>query len=161
MPLQKFKSKLEKVGSWTIVKAPFDAKKLFGSAGYIRVKGTIDNVPFNISLMPMGDGVHCFPVKAKLRKLIGKDKGDSVTVILEKDDTEPELEIPSELKQAFKASKEAKKMFDSYSFSMQREHCRYISEGKKSETRMNRAVATVVKLEKLFFEKAGNHGKKS
>ncbi|MCW3070818.1 MAG: hypothetical protein JWO44_708 [Bacteroidetes bacterium] len=151
--MQKFKSKLEKIGSWTIVKVPFDAKKIFGSAGHTRVKGTIDHVPFSISLMPMGEGVHCFPVKAELRKAIGKNSGDPVSVVLEQDHDKPVVEVPSELTGAFRASKEAKKMFDSYSASMQREHCRYISEGKKKETRENRAVATVLKLEKLYAEK--------
>jgi hypothetical protein len=153
MAVHKFKSKLEKIGSWTIVKVPLDTKKLFGSAGYIRVKGTIDNVELKISLMPMGEGIHCFPVKAELRKTIRKESGDTVNVSIEKDNTQPVLEIPSELKEAFKASKEAKKMFESYSPSMQREHCKYISEGKKKETREDRAVKTVLKLEKLFFEK--------
>jgi hypothetical protein len=152
MSVHKFKSKLEKAGSWTIVRVPFDAKKIFGSAGYIRVIGTIDNVLLNISLMPMGEGIHCFPVKAELRKQIGKELGDPVIVSIEKDNSEPVLEIPNELKQAFKASKEAKKMFDSFSPSMKKEHCRYIAEAKKKETRENRAVNTVLKLEKLASE---------
>jgi len=162
MPVKKFRSKLEKAGSWTIVKVPFDAKRTFGSASHIRVKGMIDDVPFNISLMPMGDGVHCFPVKAELRKAIGKDTGDAVNVILEQDHEKRVFEVPSELTGAFKASKEAKRMFDSYSASMQREHCRYIAEGKKKETRESRAVATVLKLEKLYAEKqaAGTDKKK-
>lgn len=159
MPIQKFKTKLEKAGSWTIVKIPFDAKKIFGSAGHNRVKGTIDNTPLKTSLMPMGDGIHCFPVNADMRKLIGKDVGDKVSVVLEKDNEEQIIEVPVELKQAFKASKEAKKMFDAYSPSMRKEHCRYILEGKKEETRIRRAVATVIKLEKLYLTK--QDGKKS
>ena len=117
------------------------------------MKGTIDNVPFSISLMPMGEGVHCFPVKAELRKAICKESGDPVSVMLEQDHEKPVVKVPVELTGAFKASKEAKKMFESYSASMQREHCRYIAEGKKKETRENRAVATVLKLEKLYAEK--------
>ena len=159
MTLQKFKSKLEKVGSWTILKVPFDAKKKFGSAGHNRVKGSIDGFNFKgVSLMPMGDGVHCMPVKADIRKKIGKDRGDIVSVEMEKDPDKPILEIPVELTKAFRGSKEAKKMFESYSPSMQREHCRYIAEGKKEETRTNRAVATVLKLEKLYLERKNSNG---
>jgi hypothetical protein len=155
MTKQKFKSKLEKAGSWTIVRVPFDAKKEFGSGGYSRIKGTIDNFEFKgLSLMPMGEGVHCFPVKADMRKAIGKDVGDPVTIILEKDNDEPVIDFPGELKEAFKASKEAKKIFDGLSASMRKEYCKYISEGKKKETREKRAVDTVLKLEKIYFEKA-------
>lgn len=100
--------------------------------------------------MPMGKGVHCFPVKLEMRKAMGKNPGDPVSVAIEIDPVKPVLKIPVELKQAFKASKEAKQIFDAYSPSMKREHCRYIAEGKKKETRINRAVATVLKLEKIF-----------
>ncbi len=33
--------------------------------------------------MAMGDGTHKLPVKADIRKAIGKDVGDIVTVVLE------------------------------------------------------------------------------
>jgi hypothetical protein len=154
MAVQKFKSRLEKAGSWTIVKVPFDAKKIFGSAGHTRIMGTLDGLSFKgLSLMPMGEGRHCFPVKAEMRKAIGKDAGDPVTVVLEKDPEKPVVEVPLELKEAFRASKEAKKMFGTYSASMQLEHCRYIAEGKKKETRESRAIATVLRLEKRWSEK--------
>ena len=157
MSKQKFTSKLSKAGSWTIVIVPFDAKKVFGTGGYSRIKGTIEGLPFKgLSLMPMGDGVHCFPVKAEMRKAIRKDAGDSVKVEIEKDTEVPVVEMPVELKEALKASKEAKKMFDSYSPSMKREHFKFIAEGKKKETREKRAVETVLKFEKTYYEKNGN-----
>ena len=151
---KKFTSKLEKAGSWTIVRVPFDAKKEFGSAGYTPVIGSIDGLEFNdITLMPMGGGVHCFPVKAEIRKAIGKEDGDPVKVVLEKNPNPPVAETPAELKEAFKASKAAKKMFGDLSNAMRKEYCKYIAEGKQKETRVKRAVATVLKLEKLYLEK--------
>jgi hypothetical protein len=42
--------------------------------------GAIDDHPFRSSFMAMGDGTHNLPVKAGLRKAIGKDAGDTVTV---------------------------------------------------------------------------------
>ena len=33
--------------------------------------------------MAMGDGQHMLPVKAEVRKAIGKEAGDRVTVVLE------------------------------------------------------------------------------
>lgn len=152
--IYKFKTKLEKAGSWTVVVIPIDAKKNFGTGGYIRIKGTVDLKPFKgMTLMPMGNGNHCLPVNAEFRKSIKKDAGDTVNIVFEKDTDKPVIEIPSELNEAFKASKEAKKLFDSYSPSMKKEHCKYISGGKKIETREKRAVDTVLKLEKLYIEK--------
>jgi hypothetical protein len=153
MSLHKFKSKLKKVGSWTVIVVPIDAKKIFGTGGYVKIKGTVDDLSFKgMTLMPMGDGNHCLPVNAEFRKTIKKDAGDTVTIAFEKDNDKPIIEIPDELKGAFKASKEAKKLFDSSSPSMQKQYCKYISEAKQKETRERRAVDTVLRLEKLYFE---------
>jgi len=47
-----------------------------------RVRGTIDDHAFASSFMAMGDGTHKLPVRADVRKAIGKDEGDSVEVRL-------------------------------------------------------------------------------
>ena len=137
MTQHKFKTKLEKIGSWTIAITPLDVKKVLGVAGHVRVKGKIDTAEFGgISLMPMGNGKHFLTVKAELRKAIKKEAGARVEIVLEKDTAE--LEIPIELKQAFKASPEAKKMFESYSYSTKKIYTSPISESKKKEIRKDK-----------------------
>ena len=67
--LERFQAK----GGWTYAKIPEVLQDKHSPFGWVRVRGSIDNFEIkNYHLMPMGNGNLFLPVKAEIRKKIGK-----------------------------------------------------------------------------------------
>lgn len=134
-------------GGWTYVEIPNATPDKKTPFGWVQVKGTIDGYAIQqYKLMPMGNGRLFLPVKAAIRKVIKKEEGDEVKVQLTPDDSP--VEIPDELLVCLLDAPEAHAFFQTLTDSSKKHYIDWIYEAKRSETRVNRIVTTIERLEK-------------
>lgn len=149
-PLVDKKYLLEKYpgkGGWTYAAIPEISQDKHAPFGWVKVKGSIDNIDIkNYKLMPMGNGKLFLPVKAEIRKKIGKKAGDWVNVVLFADDSP--TEIPEEFIACLMEDSIAYKTFLSYSDGQQKEFIDWIYSAKTDDTKVERIALTLNRLEK-------------
>lgn len=88
--LEKFTGK----GGWTFIKLPGDLIKSGKAFGMMKISGTIDDYSFEGKhLLPMGNGYVFLPVAKPIRKILGKEEGDEVSIKLYRE------EIPNTIPQ--------------------------------------------------------------
>jgi len=119
------------------LRAPFDVEKKFGTKARVPVRGTINGVPFRSSLMPMG-GCHRMVVNKAIRDGAGVKAGDTVVVVMERDQGERTIDPPPQLKKELAKSKSALANWEKQSFTNKKEMARAIMEAKQDETRARR-----------------------
>ena len=108
----------------------------------------------NYKLMPMGNDALFLPVKAAIRKKIGKEAGDMVRVKIYID--EGHFETPEEIQLCLdNESKIVQKNFSRLTEGEQKTWIDWIYEAKKDETKVDRIVCFMKSLEegKRFIEK--------
>jgi len=134
-----FKVKLDGMegSSVAALTPPFNVIEVFGTRARVPVRGTINGFPFRSSLMPMG-GCHRMVVNKTIRGGAGVQAGDTVAVVMERDDEERVVEVPPLLKKALAKSKGAQANWAKLSFTHQKEIARSISEVKQKETQVRR-----------------------
>ena len=141
-------------GGWTYVVIPQVLQSKKTPFGWVRVKGTIDTYELkNYRLMPMGNGQLFLPIKAEIRKKIGKQEGDWVNVVLFADDSP--RDIPEELRLCLMDDPMAYRTFLSYPDGEQRAFIDWIYSARKEETKVERIARTIDKVLKgqKFMEK--------
>lgn len=139
--LEKFPGK----GGWTFARIPEIKPDKHTHFGWVKVKGRIDDyVIRNYRLAPMGNGSLFLPVKAAIRKKIGKEAGDYITVVLEADN-DP-TEIPDELLLCLNDAPLAHRAFLKCTNAEQQRSVDWIYSSRNEETKADRIVRLIDRL---------------
>ncbi len=144
--IKKFGEQGEK-SRWHYIEVPAeianDLKKDYKKS--FRVKGSLDNYKIErTSLLPMGDGDFIIPLKAAIRKALGKRKGAIVLVKLEAD--ERPVKMNSEFLQCLADEPAALEYFNSLPGSHRNYFSKWIDSAKTEDTKANRIGRAVVAL---------------
>jgi len=134
-------------GGGAYVLFPYDVEKEFGTNGRVPVQAMLDGVPETTSLIKYGSPRHMLVVLKAVREKTGKAPGDTIEVVLWKDEVERVLEIPAEFQSRMKKDK-LLPFFEKLSYTHRKEYCRWLTEAKKEETRQTRLVKAIEMLRK-------------
>lgn len=139
--LEKFPGK----GGWTFARVPEIPPDKKAHFGWVKVKGQIDSYELkNYRLMPMGDGTLFLPVRADIRKKIGKKAGDWVLVTLQRDD-DPTT-IPGELLDCLRDEPMAHRAFLKLSDAQQSREIQFIYSSKNDDLKVDRIASLIRRL---------------
>ena len=142
MKKYKFKATIESAGSGACILFPFDVEKEFGTRGQIPVTATFDGVAYTGSMVKYGRPEHMIPILKAIREEIGKGPGDTIDVVIERDESVRTVEIPAEFAALMKREK-LLAAFEKLSYTHRKEYCRWITEAKKEETRKSRLTRAI------------------
>jgi bacteriocin resistance YdeI/OmpD-like protein/uncharacterized protein DUF1905 len=142
----KFKAKIEPADhGHGFVFFPFDTQGEFGTRGQVRVQATFDGVPYAGAMVKYGPPRHMLPVVKSILEQIGKGPGDSVAVVLQRDDSVRTVEVPLDFAKLMK-QEGVLAAFEKLSYTHRKEYCRWITEAKKEQTRQARTLKAVAML---------------
>jgi Domain of unknown function (DUF1905)/Bacteriocin-protection, YdeI or OmpD-Associated len=148
---QSFKAVLQPINigmQVTIVPIPFDVETAFGLKNRVDIKGTLDGLPIQRTILSAGDGTHYIMLNAAMRKALGKGNGDEVFVEIEPDETYKNVEIPDFLRYELEENAVAKAEYALTSPSNRRWMTQYLTDVKSLDAKANRVLKVLEILER-------------
>src|SRR5271167_5282174 len=94
---KRFEATLERMPSrlnWIIIHLPFDAARVWGLRGQIKVKGNVNGFAFRTSLFPTGAGGHLLLINKRMQKGARAVEGSVARFQMQLDTEERTVTIP-------------------------------------------------------------------
>ena len=142
----RFRATIEQSGKTaTGIEVPATIVAGLGSTKHPKVRVVINGYTYRSSVASMG-GRFMLGVSATVREGAGVASGDTVDVDIELDTEPREVVVPPNLASALKRDAEAKRVFESLSYSKKRRFVLPIEDAKTDETRQRRIAKAVESL---------------
>jgi hypothetical protein len=137
-----FQATLERIDSplkWVMVRVPFDAGKVWGKRGQVKVKGEINGFAFRTSLFPDGKGRHRLLVNKLMQRGAKAAPGMAARFRLEPDSAARVVAVPAEFHRALSEVRSLRRWFNGLNHSMRNEFCKVVAQAKGPAARLRRA----------------------
>jgi hypothetical protein len=142
----RFEALLESNGKTaTGFEVPEEIVLALGGGKRAKVTVTINGYTYRNSVAPMG-GRYLVGVSAENRERADVSAGDRLEVELELDTATRVVEVPDDLAEALAAHPEARRFFDTLSYSQQQYYVQPVTQAKQAETRQRRIERAVERL---------------
>lgn len=156
-----FVAKIQKIWIMRCIDVPRDIgkavrKEAGGNPKHIPVRGWIDGLAFENTLVPRGGGNYRFHVNSKIWRKLKIDAGAAVEVTMLLDREPRETVVPPDLAAELAATPRASAAFNAVTPSLRRHIVSWIDKAKQSKTRDKRIQQTV----KNMLERARKKTKK-
>ncbi len=129
-------------GAGALVVLPEESAAILGTRARVPVRATFNGFAYRGSLMPMGNGRFGLGLTKAIRESAGIAIGDTVHVVVERDEEPRTVEVPDDLSAALRAAGVADR-FDSLAYSHRREYVGWVTGAKRAETRADRVAKAV------------------
>ncbi len=155
----------DKGASWSFLRVPNEASQQFPTRSQIAVEGSFNGFPFLSVLDPDGEGGHWLKINQELLKATKSSVGDVVELNFGPASTEPEPEIPDDFQRALDAAPpKAIATWHATTPVARRDWVKWITSGKKEETRVKRIEVACSKLSNgnkrpCCFDRSGMYDK--
>ena len=124
---------------------PGEVVERLGGGGHPKVSVTVNGFTFRTSIAKMG-GRYLLGVSAERRATADIEPGQVFDVDVELDTAPREIELPDDLAAALAADAQAKKLWDTLSYSNRSWHVHQVTSAKKAQTRAARIEKSVAML---------------
>ncbi len=132
---------------WKVVMVPPEIVQALGAKTRLDVRGRIDGVPFQRTLLSDGQGGHFIVTNVEMRRRIGKQAGSTVVVEIEPDETYRIVELPDYFEDELDQNPVAQAAYEKSPPSSKRWIANYLTEVKSLDAKANRVVKALEILE--------------